>query len=66
VESSTNAVFVMAAVSSTACPGSPGGCGTRVVVLARVGLAHCWALKNQAEEDVMSLVGLVFSWCLIT
>ncbi len=32
----------------------------------RVGLAHCWALKDQAERNVMFLVGLVFSWCLIT
>jgi hypothetical protein len=66
VESSTNAVRVVAAVSSTACPGFAWWVWNALVVLAGVGLAHCWALKNQAEGDVMSLVGLVFSWCLIT
>jgi hypothetical protein len=57
---------VVAAVSSTACLGFAWWVWNARGGLCMVGLAHCWALKNQAEGDVMSLVGLVFSWCLIT
>ena len=39
-------------------------CGNRCAGCCWVSLAHCWALKDQAEGDVMSSVGLVFSWCL--
>ena len=40
------------------------GCRTGLVSGRWVGLAHCWALKHQAQHPGDGVYGWLVSWCL--